>query len=653
MPYSPSSSATPTGGSDVNAALKEAARLKLHEDPYWELLNFYQRGIPTLGRLRSIASRELFYSADGAKDPQAEMVAIIRDWDKDPPTDVTTVPSTKVDDESAVDAAKEKLDASVHCRLPRKTRWLQSKLARFLYPKSQKCPGLKSFQEKTKAESVALVFSSFYLNNPSSSFGHTFLRLIPRKITASSTVAPIVTDQQSELLDFGVNYAANTPPGINALFYMFGGLAGFFPGTYSGMPYYFKVREYNDSESRDLWSYHLNLDSTEVSHLIERIWEVGSVRYPYYYFTSNCSAIILHALEVAAPRFVLMDRLKVYVIPSDTVRLVAQTPGLIKAIDFRPSSKAVAVNRYALLSNRERADFRDYETKLPEYEKSPHSQPVNVVDAWIDDFDASHTAAELETKADVKKARFRLLSLRAKIKSSSQSLNYPTEVKQRPDLAHPSGRLGLGFGHEKNVGSYSELALRFALHDELDPALGYPPYSKIEMMGFKARIPVDGNKIEFEDLTFARVRSFSPLNRRYSGLSWQADLGGRRFRDRNCSRCFGGEAVGGVGAAYEVFEGGLVYGLANFGSDVAPQFQGSAARIHLGPTAGVLYSKINSPLSLGVEGGLRALVFSTENRDRYGKIELRYHVLGNWTLGGSSQWRNGSRDSIVTVYHYF
>jgi hypothetical protein len=40
-------------------------------------------------------------------------------------------------------------------------------------------------------------------------------------------------------------------------------LTGQYPGEYSIMPYYRKVKEYGDFESRDLWEYELNLTPEE------------------------------------------------------------------------------------------------------------------------------------------------------------------------------------------------------------------------------------------------------------------------------------------------------------------------------------------------------------------------------------------------------
>ena len=51
----------------------------------------------------------------------------------------------------------------------------------------------------------------------------------------------------------------------NGALYAVLGLVGGFTGSWSNLPYYYKVREYNNFEARDLWSYDLNLRPDEVA----------------------------------------------------------------------------------------------------------------------------------------------------------------------------------------------------------------------------------------------------------------------------------------------------------------------------------------------------------------------------------------------------
>ena len=69
------------------------------------------------------------------------------------------------------------------------------------------------------------------------------------------------------------------------------GLTGLYPGTLSSSPYYAKVREYSDMESRDVWEYRLNLTPDETRQLLRHAWEIGATRFDYWFFDENCSTL--------------------------------------------------------------------------------------------------------------------------------------------------------------------------------------------------------------------------------------------------------------------------------------------------------------------------------------------------------------------------
>ena len=85
--------------------------------------------------------------------------------------------------------------------------------------------GLGSLRPK----SITLVFSSYYLSNPSSMFGHTLLR-IDQETTAEG----------NELLDYAINYAADIED-ILGLEYVVRGAFGYLNGYFSLTPYYLMV----------------------------------------------------------------------------------------------------------------------------------------------------------------------------------------------------------------------------------------------------------------------------------------------------------------------------------------------------------------------------------------------------------------------------
>ena len=74
-----------------------------------------------------------------------------------------------------------------------------------------------------------MVFASAHMSAPASMFGHTFLR--------------VDSAYESPLLSYAVNYAATINRSDGGIAYAFKGIFGFYPGYYSILPYYEKVRE--------------------------------------------------------------------------------------------------------------------------------------------------------------------------------------------------------------------------------------------------------------------------------------------------------------------------------------------------------------------------------------------------------------------------
>src|SRR5262249_48813374 len=144
-------------------------------------------------------------------------------------------------------------------------------------------------------DSITLIFASYYLNNPASMYGHTFLRLNKKG-----------RSDKDRLLDYVVNFAAVTDSN-NGIMFAIRGLMGGYSGKFSTLPYYMKVQEYNNLESRDLWEYTLTFTPAELERLVRHLWEMGSAEMDYYFFNRNCSYQLLPLLEVARPSLHVAD----------------------------------------------------------------------------------------------------------------------------------------------------------------------------------------------------------------------------------------------------------------------------------------------------------------------------------------------------------
>jgi hypothetical protein len=119
---------------------------------------------------------------------------------------------------------------------------------------------------------------------------------------------------------------------------MYKGLAGFYPGHFSVVPYYYKIREYNDREMRDIWDYDLELTPEQIQKVVDHTWELSQAKFDYYYLNRNCSYQILSLLDVAYDGKSILSHLNsYYVLPLETVQILDDLKQ-IKASRLRPSS---------------------------------------------------------------------------------------------------------------------------------------------------------------------------------------------------------------------------------------------------------------------------------------------------------------------------
>ena len=185
------------------------------------------------------------------------------------------------------------------------------------------CTELKEWLGQIKPYKATLIYATDFMGNPSSMFGHTLLRLDPK-------------DQaELNLVSYALNYAA-TVEGEQSWSYAWKGLTGQYPGEYSLMPYYRKVKEYGDFESRDLWEYELSLNPEQTEFLVKHIWEMKHVQFPYYFVQDNCAYRLLGLIDLVRPDLNLKQQFKAVAIPVETVKAMDEVQ-LIKDVVYRPA----------------------------------------------------------------------------------------------------------------------------------------------------------------------------------------------------------------------------------------------------------------------------------------------------------------------------
>ncbi|EKU38968.1 PF13387 domain protein [Acinetobacter sp. WC-141] len=197
---------------------------------------------------------------------------------------------------------------SIRCKFPARSQWLMQKVGIQENELPQvKCSEFENWIGQIKPHKATLIYATDFMGNPSSMFGHTLLRLDPKD------------QQQLNLVSYAVNYAA-TVAGNDNWSYAWKGLTGQYPGEYSLMPYYRKVKEYGDFESRDLWEYELNLTPEETRFLVAHIWEMQHVSFPYYFVSDNCAYRLLGLVDLVKPESHLQEKFTHASIPMETIK---------------------------------------------------------------------------------------------------------------------------------------------------------------------------------------------------------------------------------------------------------------------------------------------------------------------------------------------
>jgi len=505
-------------------AWSQAQALELWQRDEWRKLVHYKPG-SWPGRWKSQSDDPRFFlSADGASDPRAELRATLE----------------------AFAAPAGEGNQHAQCRFVARLAWLRRELALGALPQPD-CAEYREFRGLVQATRAVLVFPSYYLNSPSSMFGHTLLRL-------DSGVA----DGGAEYLSFAANFGALVNPDDNGLFYAFRGLTGGYRGQFSVDQYYKKIREYNHDENRDIWEYPLNLSEEETGRLIEHLWELRHINFAYYFFDENCSYRILELLEVARPGLDLTGDFTVTAIPIDTVRAV-QHAGLIDGKHFRPSQGTVLKQRldrlppelHPLVTRLGAEPGLLDETGLRALSPGLRASLIDAAYKYL-----RYTQTSAERDPEIAQRSFQLLqSLQAHAADLAPA---PADPADSPDMSHGSRRLSLGAWREERQ-DYLTLGLRMSLHSLQENRAGFPAGAQINIGNLDMRIEDDG-ELDIQRLDLVDILSLSPRDRFFKPLSWAVTTGierqwagGREHRVAQVN--------GGVGATRALWADNRVYGL--------------------------------------------------------------------------------------------
>ncbi|MBK8175277.1 MAG: DUF4105 domain-containing protein [Rhodospirillales bacterium] len=533
---------------------------RLASDPQWLALGFYVPDLFGSGVDSLIDNPGFFLAKGGRSDPASELEASLAAF--------------------AEPAHTGDIDSHPQCSKPARYRWLRTRLgfdsARL---PEQPCPKLAAWLARIDPGEVSLIFPAAYLNNPSSMFGHTLIRFDPpperRKGALTGHTAHFAADHHGE---------------TGALFAL-KGLAGGYQGYFATLPYYEKVTQYSDIENRDIWEYMLNISSDGQRMMLYSLWEVNLQPISYYFFSTNCSFVLLSLLNVARPDLRVIERFPVYAIPVDTVRAVVEGTGLLRQATFRPAQRTDIAHRWSQLDTTERritaalidgSSVPD-DAALQALTPQRRARVIEVAQAYLQ-YQIETGATE---RPEMAPRAMALLRARSAIQGIPPEEQAPTPPV-RPDEGHHSARLAAGGGATGNQ-PFAEVALRPAYHDLLDPAGGYVVGAAIDFLDIHLRwyespVPM------LESATLIGIESITPRDTLFQALSWRVRFGVDRWRD-HAARAgdLVGAAGGGAGPSWSLSDTARVYAFADTAL-LADGYWPHGRIFSIGPAMGLLWS---------------------------------------------------------------
>lgn len=463
--------------------------MKLSEERTWEVLLHYAKFYN--GSFRSkIDDDRFFMSPEGRTDLKAELEATIRG--------LFIIP--------------EKDGEHVACRFPARFEWLADRLE---ISASQLPVFTCSERDKSlgaiEAKSAVLVFPVGHINSPASMFGHTLLR-----IDGSS---------KSNLISYAANYSANTTD-TNGFIYAWKGLTGMYKGYYSLMPYYLKVKEYNELEHRDMWEYRLNLTEAEVKKMLNHTWELHNIHSPYYFIDENCSYSLLFLIEAARPDLRLIEKTGLFVLPTHTVQILIDS-GIVKDVHYRPSQGTTIRKIMALLDNEglELANAIAFSRMPPETVRTTDisgQNKIRILDLAANYAQFRYARKELE-KDPYLKLYLAILRERSRL-GISTSENDRIEEPSRPETGHGTSKVALGLG-VRGGELFTELNIRPEFHGLIDPDQGYLRGAQIKFLDTGLRFSAAKDRVQLKTLHIVDILSIAPRDTFFKPISWKVNTG--------------------------------------------------------------------------------------------------------------------------------
>ncbi|HEX8611748.1 MAG TPA: DUF4105 domain-containing protein [Telluria sp.] len=501
-----------------DAPLADAERTA--RDPAWlALLHYRERSD---GSMLSEADRpQFFLSPDGKNSPTAELLA------------------------GAAALRTPARRQEFACRFPARYEWLRQRLEHEGADDTgdaddadnagkddntlDQCPQLAQWLARFPGRRISIDFAAGYLESPSSTFGHTFLK--------------IFRESGDELLSPTINYAARTDAKDSELAFVFKGLFGGFPGVADELPFYRRLRTYADTEGRDIHEYELTLAPDEVRRLLLHTWEIKDGVFDYDFLHENCAYRTLTLIDVARPQAALLERFGKVTVPVDTIRALRKA-NMLGAHRVWPSAPKRVRDLETQVTEQEAAAAR--QVAFGQAGIGPNLAPnlapdlaPNLAPDVAPDFapPSARRAGTLQLAYEYASVlidrdegeRATRKAILGAITRARLELDNPEPLASRagtasPEEGHDGGLLGIG-GRRRAGRSGVSLEYAAFQHTLTNPVSGYEPHAEISVLN--PELEVHGGQARLRRVDWLVAHSAIPSSALFAPRAWRLQLSTR------------------------------------------------------------------------------------------------------------------------------
>ena len=452
-------------------------KTKLYENPYWAKLLHYQNGES------EIDSDNFFISKDGKTDLKKELFETI----------------------NSLKNGKN----NVLCRFPLRVKWLKENIPFLekkivIYP----CAQLDEYISSIDAKYVTMVFPTAHINSPASMYGHTFLR--------------VSSNEDTPLISNAINFAAKTDD-TNGFIFAYKGLFGEYEGRYSILPYYEKIKEYNNLEQRDIWEYDLDLTQEQIDRLVLHAFELKDSYSDYFFFKENCSYNILWLLEVSRNDLDLVSHFTFKTVPLDSIKIL-KSFNLIKDSRFRYSNMGKMKN---ILEKK--IENKEY-LKAFINENKPLNESLSTDDkiSYLDFKILYLQYQRANNQYDKKEYLNKYVQLLKERSSYNKASSYDIKTPFNPLDSHDSAKVSFFYDSTDSF----ELGLKPVYTDIYDISDGYLEGAYIDFFDLNIK-KIKDEKIKLDKFTLLKINSLAQQDMIFKPFSWGIDLGYEYFKDQS------------------------------------------------------------------------------------------------------------------------